>query len=199
MQKLLTAFRDECGYAPKRGWYPDQQHGRSMPLPVTSKEKLQCPLQFIARLFERHARTVCAEGSGWSMAVKSRGVQVPGSYKHVPSRAIRVTCYRFFLPLFLVFVEFIPRVLRSSAPRTFWRTLLIVFTQLTFPPVQVQTHKEWDRTQKWCWIIHQPLSACQKLTPSSIWDKALKRFIVDPRFFFWLKKLQNQIVIESMK
>lgn len=30
------------------------------------------------------------------MTVRSRGLQVPWSYRHVPSRAIRITCYNLF-------------------------------------------------------------------------------------------------------
>lgn len=66
------------------------------PLPVTSKEKLQCPLQFITRMFERDARTVCAEGSGWSMAVKSRGVQVPGSTSMCQAELLGLPVTGFF-------------------------------------------------------------------------------------------------------
>lgn len=104
-----------------------------MPFPVIWKETVQCLVWGIARLLERDGWTVCAAGV-WKehecekqVSTSTREIQTCAKPEPLGSPII------IFLPLFLVFVQFIPHVLRNSAPRTSWGKLLFVFTELTFP------------------------------------------------------------------
>lgn len=166
------------------------------------------------------------------MTVKSRGLQVPWSHRHVPSRAIRITCYNFFclrsLSLFNSFLmSWEVALLEPSEGNCSLFSPSQLFPLFKCKPTnEPKSGTEPRYGAEWSISLFQRvksshLTAVMGQSSSSIinrkifrnlskWylrfqrnlvdnGKNVKRFTVDPRFFFfWLKKLQSQIFIENV-